>query len=626
MILSRARVAVVALASAALLAACTGGGSGQSGNSSSSSGGGGFGTLPAASGTPRDGGTVNVAESPGAGPNYIFPVTPAANGSVYNAYQFQQIMWRPLYFSPTGTQPKVDMSNSIAESEPQFSDGNKTVTIHMKKNYTWSDGKPVVANDVIFFVDLVKAAIKEDASNFSNYTPGFFPDSVTSITAPDQYTVKMTLNKAFNPQFFYLNQAALLIPLPSTAWNKSSANGSPVDFTNPAGAKAIYDFLAGEAKKLTTYATNPIWQTVDGAYHLTKYDANTNALTMEANPKYTGKQKPHIKTLNFVAFTSNTALFNQLRSGTLDVGQVDFTELPQVPLLKRQGYNVYGYPSFGFNYIVYNFKDQTGHFDKIIGQLYIRQALAHLQNEPAVIRGAFKNAAAPAYGPVPPMPKSPFTPPNATKNPYPYDVNAAKKLLTDHGWNVVPGGQSTCKNAGSGANQCGAGIPAGTPLKWNLYYGNQPAAIGQQVTALVSAAKQLGITISTSQKTFNYLITNFSDASAKSTINQWAMMDFGGFSISLEPTTNQIFNTEGSYNIGGFHDPKADELINNSVFGNDPQAVSKEAQYLTQQLPGMFQPNPDLVFAWKNTLSGPPDSFAVLTQYYITPEYWYFKK
>jgi hypothetical protein len=32
------------------------------------------------------------------------------------------------------------------------------------------------------------------------------------------------------------------------------------------------------------------------------------------------------------------------------------------------------------------------------------------------------------------------------------------------------------------------------------------------------------------------------------------------------------------------------------------------------------------VFAWKNTLSGPPDSFAVLTQYYITPEYWYFKK
>jgi hypothetical protein len=30
------------------------------------------------------------------------------------------------------------------------------------------------------------------------------------------------------------------------------------------------------------------------------------------------------------------------------------------------------------------------------------------------------------------------------------------------------------------------------------------------------------------------------------------------------------------------------------------------------------------VYAWKKTLSGPLNSFANLTQYYLTPELWYF--
>jgi peptide/nickel transport system substrate-binding protein len=50
--------------------------------------------------------------------------------------------------------------------------------------------------------------------------------------------------------------------------------------------------------------------------------------------------------------------------------------------------------------------------------------------------------------------------------------------------------------------------------------------------------------------------------------------------------------------------------------------VRTEAAYLTKSLPGIFLPNQDLIFAWKG-ISGPPDSFANLTQYEFTPEYWY---
>ena len=47
------------------------------------------------------------------------------------------------------------------------------------------------------------------------------------------------------------------------------------------------------------------------------------------------------------------------------------------------------------------------------------------------------------------------------------------------------------------------------------------------------------------------------------------MEDFGGFSEALFPTTNTIFNTGGTFNIGDYSDPTADKLINASVFGSE---------------------------------------------------------
>ena len=97
---------------------------------------------------------------PGATPNWIFPVIPSANNSVYNAFTFIWEMWRPLYWQVNGVVPEIEPDMSIA-TMPQCSNGNKTLTITMKSNYKWSDGKPVTANDLLFSIDLVKAGIKD---------------------------------------------------------------------------------------------------------------------------------------------------------------------------------------------------------------------------------------------------------------------------------------------------------------------------------------------------------------------------------------------------------------------------------------------------------------------------------
>jgi peptide/nickel transport system substrate-binding protein len=307
---------------------------------------------------------------------------------------------------------------------------------------------------------------------------------------------------------------------------------------------------------------------------------------------------------------------------------VPLTDVPQVPQVKRSGYQVFGYPTFGFDYVTYNFKDKTGHFNAIINQLYFRQALAHLEDEKGYINAFFHGAGATEYGSVPSIPKSPFTPSNALTDPYPFSVPAAVSLLKAHGWTVNAGGTDTCTSPGSGSNQCGAGIPAGTPISFNLIYSTAPAIIGEQVTDLASKAKQAGITINLSSSNFNYMLQNYFDVAAPQNDNKWAMEDFGGFVFATSPyaTTDTIFNTSGSNNVGGYGDPKADALINDSVTSSDPSAVKNEASYLTQQQPGLFQPNADIVAAWKSTISGPPAAFANMTQYWTSPEYWYFVK
>lgn len=586
---------------------------------------GGFGALPAAARSQRGGGTVSFGLLPGQTPGDIFPITPAAKSSAFTINDFQFLMWRPLYWSRVGTEPAINFPLSLAAA-PVFSDGNKTVTIKLDGDYRWSNGQQVTAKDVIFSIDLVRAAVKESPANWGNYTPGFFPGNVVSVAAPDPRTVVMRLDRGYNPGWFLLDQLTLIVPLPAAAWSRTSVNGPLVDFTVPANAKRIYDFLTAQSNRVGSYATNPLWQTVDGPFKLVTFSASTGANSLVPNPAYTGPSRPHIARLDEVAYTSNIAEIDALLGHQLTVGTIPGQDVPQVHALSRAGYNFYGYPIFGWSYLPFNFKDTTGHWNSVIAQLYIRQALAHLIDQDAYIRGVYSGAAEPAYGPVPSVPVSEFTPPDAKTDPYPYSIAAAKSLLTAHGWHVVPAGTDTCVRPGTGAAQCGAGIPSGTKLSFNLIYDNMDSSISTQDTAFASAARLAGVQVKLVAKSFNTIIENYDDPAAPANVNAWAMEDFGGFGDPLYPTTNGIFNSTGSFNFGGYRSATADALIQASVYGANASAVRAEAAFLTRDLPALFLPDSDVVVAWSKKLSGPPDSFSGLTQSAFNPEAWYFTK
>ena len=178
---------------------------------------------------------------------------------MYTAFSFQDEMWRPLYWFVNGVAPTETPAMSLANT-PVYSNGNRTVTITLKNNYIWSDGRPLTSKDVPFSIDEVRAAVNENPANWAGYTPKVgLPDQVVSASMPNAATLVLNLNSAVNPLWMTDNELALP-PMPAHAWAKASANGPVLDFTKPANAKKIYDFLAAESRSVSTYASNPLWR------------------------------------------------------------------------------------------------------------------------------------------------------------------------------------------------------------------------------------------------------------------------------------------------------------------------------------------------------------------------------
>ena len=99
------------------------------------------GTLSTSASAASNNTDITFALPPAIVPNYIFPIMGAAYYSNVNLYQFQQEMFRPLYWFGKGSSPTLDESLSLADA-PTYSNSGKTVTIKLKK-YKWSDGTAV---------------------------------------------------------------------------------------------------------------------------------------------------------------------------------------------------------------------------------------------------------------------------------------------------------------------------------------------------------------------------------------------------------------------------------------------------------------------------------------------------
>lgn len=610
----RARLGVALAAAVALLVSGCSGDAGSTKDVASK-----YKDMPAETGKPKDGGTITVALTPGLSPNYIYPYPPASvSGTVIARGQ----LWRALYRPSGSGEGVVNEELSMAEM-PSFSDDRRTVEISLK-DYQWSNGRPVVADDVVFSLDLLKAGIAESPGNWSFYTPGQFPDGVRA-EATDDRTVTFHLDTAYNESYL-LSMLTLLYVMPSQEWNIAETGGEHLDSTDPKNATAIYRYLTKQAEDQAGFATNPLWQVVNGPFRLKSFDSTTGSFSLVPNEEYSGPGDQHLDQVDFKAFTSASAVLNQYKAGTLTVGTLDASFVNEIDALKEDGYHVYGAPAPArFDPLTFNFENTVDNFDKIASQLYVRQALQHLIDQEGYIasRGVYNGTASENYSVA--GAESPYPPEFGDEPTYPFDPDAAEKLLTDHGWKVVPDGRTTCENPGTGADQCGAGIPKGQAISFTLASANTPSYVGARDIAFASQAKKLGIEVKVVTKSLNYMYANYGNSFAPAKANEWATQDYGAiYQAAGYPTSNTLFNTTGGFNLGSYANEEVDELIDQSTFGADPAALSKEITTISEDLPVLLFPTPHTLVVWKDTLSGPQDSFHALLSFLYSPELWYF--
>jgi peptide/nickel transport system substrate-binding protein len=634
------RVVLAAAAVCSLLAACGGGGTGASSGVST---GVGTGHVIATTGTPVQGGTAYWAEQPLSPPNYIFPLISGAYYSNENVYEFQTLMYRPLYWYGDRGTPGVDYSLSLAD-RPVYSDHDRVVTITLK-HARWSDGEPVITRDVIFWLNLLKA----NTADWASYVPGGFPDNVTSWTPLGIHTLQLHLNRSYNPVWFTDNELSQITPLPM-AWDRTSIAGCaqaqcpapPVRTASArpdktaAGARAVYRFLNGQAKKVSGYAQSPIWSIVDGPWKLQALTSSGQA-TFVPNHHYDGPNRPKLAKFIELPFTSETAELSVLRAGTakgdsntsapqISVGYVPDTDVPQAPTLKSQGYRLSAFYPYGFDYFEPNFNNPV--VGPILRQLYFRQAVQHLVDQSAWIHAYYEGLGVPTYSPVPAQPANPYADSQARANPYPFSVAAAKRILEAHGWKVTPNGTTSCAHPGSGAGECGAGIPAGKQLRFTLMYPNGMSSTDGAMADLQSSARKVGIEIALKQVTTATIDAEIEPCAPHTAACNWQLGQYGAawvFAPDHYPTGEEIFQTGALGNVGNYSDPAIDRLIKATT--TSPTRLAQHtldayANAVRLQLPDFWQPSPGTLETFQSNLAGAaPNAYG-----YLNPEEWYFTR
>ncbi|GAB3848481.1 hypothetical protein GCM10027610_070150 [Dactylosporangium cerinum] len=99
------------------------------------------------------GGVATWACLPGFPPAVIFPFTPPERYGMRSTYEFQMLMYRPLYWIGRDGKLEIDFDLSLAD-EPVWDEDGRTVTIRIKP-WKWSNGETVCADNVIFWMNML---------------------------------------------------------------------------------------------------------------------------------------------------------------------------------------------------------------------------------------------------------------------------------------------------------------------------------------------------------------------------------------------------------------------------------------------------------------------------------------
>ncbi|SDW14715.1 peptide/nickel transport system substrate-binding protein [Alicyclobacillus hesperidum] len=527
------------------------------------------------------GGVIEFALPPATNLTWFLPIFNAANDSLYNSQLVDQLYIPMLQLN---NDYSINWNNSIAQKITYNKQGT-VYHIFINPKWKWSNGQPVTSKDVLFTWNVIKAASAKNAPApwpFVGVGTGDIPDGIKSVQATGKYEVTITLKQPANQQWFEYNGIVQLTPLPASYMDVKSN-------------------IEDEIKYLGANATNLMFdKVVDGPFKPVSAKSSQDWV-IAPNPSYAG----HKSTVSKIVFQyegSNAAEFAALRSGQINVGYLDQSQLGSESALTSLGDSITPEYPFGIFWTEMNMYSGAPHAS-VFDQLYVRQALQMSIDNNTIAKSIYKGFAEPLSGPIPGTPRTQFYDP-AENNLYPYNPTKAKQLLESHGWKLVNGVMTK-------GNQ---------KLNLTLMYvtGNQSSLDAAELMQQDWA--QIGVKVSLKGEEFMTFLSKTSNPKDYT----WDLATGSGWVYNgpgFYPSGEGLFNT-GAPSGTGYSDKEEDALINAT---HVPYATQQETMqhfyqyemYTAKQLPFLWgvnvatlavvAPNVHNVLPYYNGATGVPE-------------------
>lgn len=368
----------------------------------------------------------------------------SASETNYNMYDLIHGGYDTVVFSKEG---EFQYNDTVVASheETENEDGTKTYTVTINDGLVWSDGTPITAKDYVFAVLLENsdemAGVDGYPCNGGYSYVGYdewldgSADAFAGVHLVDDMTYSLTVKAEELPYHYDITYASLrprpLHVIAPECDVEDTENGATItgDFTTELLQETINNVETG-------YRYNP--KVTCGPYLFDNFDEASQQATLKANPEFVGDYrgvKPSIETLVIKTVSSDT-MMNELESGSVDLlyscsgGDTINAGLDLVEEGKAADttYMRNGYGQLQFDCSVFPTDSQN-----------VRQAIAYCLDRNEFARqytGGYGSVVHSFYGLAQWEYQDSVEWINENLNTYEMNVEEAKKLLEEDGWNL----------------------------------------------------------------------------------------------------------------------------------------------------------------------------------------------
>ncbi len=270
-----------------------------------------------------------------------------------------------------------DIGPGLAESYEVSEDG-LTYTFTLRQGVVFQDGSDFTSEDVVYSLNRSLNINHPDGASF-------LIAGITDITAPDDFTVEITLGEANSTFLSRLNYTVGTI-LPSD----SDVYAAPDAKLEAAGDDdAAAETLLEEAESFLT--RDAIVGT--GPYEMTDYQPGVS-MTLERFEDYWG-EAPAIDTVRVQFFESTTQMRNALAAGEIDMAVNDLDPTETASLEGEEGISIVSNPGGRTSYMVVDVTQAP--FDNPD----VRRAIAATIDRQRIVDEAFEGQASPLFSMIP---------------------------------------------------------------------------------------------------------------------------------------------------------------------------------------------------------------------------------